>query len=183
MPVAPAIAPCGAGNLGAADKLFSLITLVNQKPVLDASNRGNMRQPGATPAIPRILVVDDESVVLDILAQMLKALGYEVRSAFSGEEGMALLDSNAFDLVFTDYLMPDMDGFELARGVKQTAPDCPVIMITGQPLETIHDQMASGTVDLLLYKPFVLHAIRQATRVFLNDWCAPCTRQTFVVDR
>lgn len=141
-----------------------------------------MAQHSTSPTVPRILLVDDEPVVLDILSRLLNALGYEVCAAGSGVEGLALLNSRAFDLVFTDYLMPGLDGFDLARAVKQKAPDIPVIMITGQSRETVMEKMEDGTVDFLLYKPFDLFAIQQVTRSFLNEWRAPSRRQAVYAD-
>jgi DNA-binding NtrC family response regulator len=78
-----------------------------------------------------ILVIDDDSMILMILKQTLSKAGYRVITAFSGEEGIALLATSHVDLVLTDYLMPGMSGIEVLNIIKKNQPLLPVIMLTG----------------------------------------------------
>lgn len=80
----------------------------------------------------RILIVDDEDSIRQIMAEMLTSLGYEVEEAEDGEGALALLKLD-FDLVMLDVEMPGMDGFELARRIREGASphDLPIIMVTG----------------------------------------------------
>ncbi len=94
--------------------------------------------PGARP-ISRVLVVDDEHLVADTLALILKGKGFEARAAYSGEEAAELSLTWAPDAVITDVLMGPMDGASLAIYLSQALPNCKVLLMSGHP----------GTVDLL----------------------------------
>jgi two-component system response regulator AtoC len=104
----------------------------------------------------RVLVVDDESVVRTAIAQALERLGYEVRLAATGLEGLRLLAAWPAGIVLLDVRLPDLDGMEVLRRLTQDYPDPVVIMITGHP--NIEDAVASikqGALDYLV-KPFHL---------------------------
>jgi PAS domain S-box-containing protein len=81
----------------------------------------------------RILVVDDEKMLLDVLEKMLTSLGYNVTCTSSGADALRLINvaAESFDLVITDLTMPRMRGDELARQVNRQCPDTPVILCTG----------------------------------------------------
>ncbi len=117
-----------------------------------------------TPAFPqrRILVVDDEPFVCDAVKMMLAFDGHEVQTASSGQEALSLLEKSRFDVVITDFSMPNMKGDELAATIKARDPKQPVIMITafaemlqaaGAPLKA---------VDHMISKPFLLENLRAA---------------------
>lgn len=80
-----------------------------------------------------ILFVDDEKVILNVYEQMLTKLGYKVTLSVNGVEALELFrsDKNRFDLVFTDFTMPNMTGMELARKLMRIRPDIPIILCTG----------------------------------------------------
>jgi len=79
----------------------------------------------------RILVIDDEEMNRKLLSMYLDRLGYKALLAASGREGLDLLDASV-DLVLLDVLMPDTDGFEVCRRIREESParDIPVIMVT-----------------------------------------------------
>lgn len=79
----------------------------------------------------KILVVDDDPYLLDMLIETLRTIGYDTAGASGAEEALRFLDETPVDLVITDIRMPGMDGVEFARRVKQQQPDLPVIFITG----------------------------------------------------
>jgi CheY-like chemotaxis protein len=79
----------------------------------------------------RILLVDDDPDVGDIIAESLRAEGHSVRQATSGGAALDTIDSEAFDLVITDYAMPGMSGGELARRIDERTSALPVLLITG----------------------------------------------------
>ena len=88
----------------------------------------------AIPEIPRlsILLVDDEDLVRDATAEMLRELGHSVVTAIGAEDALSQLSSGLkADLVITDYMMPRMDGAEFAERVREAQPDVPVLVITG----------------------------------------------------
>ena len=106
----------------------------------------------------RILVVDDEPAVGDTVKMLLKHDGHEVEATNSGKEALGMFKSGRFDLVFTDFTMPGMNGHQLAAAIKAGAPDQPVIMITGHA----GTLLPSPDVDFVVSKPFGLEHLREA---------------------
>ena len=78
----------------------------------------------------RILVIDDEELMLTFLKDLLEAEGYEVLTATNGAEGLALFESDPVDLVITDIIMPVKDGLDTILELKKKSPDFPVIAIS-----------------------------------------------------
>jgi len=89
----------------------------------------------------RILVVDDEDDIRNLVAVMLKTAGYQVVLADSGPEALQVLDQESFDLIVLDVMMPAMDGWEVCRQIKSKprSKDIPVLFLTvrQQPLDRI----------------------------------------------
>ncbi len=104
----------------------------------------------------RILVVDDEPVVRTGLAQALERLGFEVRLAAAGEEGLRIMAAWPAGIVLLDVRLPDMDGVEVLKRLLQDHPETVVIMITGYPtIEGAVESIKQGALDYLV-KPFHL---------------------------
>jgi putative nucleotidyltransferase with HDIG domain len=115
----------------------------------------------------RILVVDDEETIREIVSSMLTHANYKCRQAASGLEAIALLDSGEeFELMLSDLMMADLDGIGLLERTKERFPDMPVVMVTA-----VHDisvalaAIRNGAYDYLL-KPFereqLLATVRRA---------------------
>ena len=115
----------------------------------------------------RILVVDDEDSIREIVSSMLASANYQCRQAASGLEALALLDSGEeFELMLSDLMMAGMDGIGLLEKTKERYPDMPVVMVTA-----VHDisvaltAIRNGAYDYLL-KPFereqLLNTVRRA---------------------
>jgi CheY-like chemotaxis protein len=81
---------------------------------------------------PKILIVDDERSVADSLAEIIEAAGYEVRRAYSGPEAVQTVGGFCPDLLLSDVLMPDMNGFELALELRKVCPNCHLLFFSGQ---------------------------------------------------
>ena len=97
-----------------------------------------------------ILVVDDEANLRITVARVLQRAGFEVTTASSGKEGLALLSGHNFDLVFMDIRMPDMNGLEALKSIHATYPQLPVILFTGQPdLNSPVSALRHGALDYL----------------------------------
>ena len=79
----------------------------------------------------RILVVDDEDTLRTVLSQELKGEGYEVEAAADGQIAIDTLKVKPFDLVLLDIKMPNVNGFEVLKYIKQSHPNLKVIMLTG----------------------------------------------------
>lgn len=109
-----------------------------------------------------ILVVDDESLVRQSVQMLLQGDGYLVHAAKSGAEALALFEPGKFDMIFTDYLMPEMRGDELAAAIKQRSPRQPVVMITAFPEKLQSSDCPLGGVDSFICKPFELDTLRSA---------------------
>jgi DNA-binding NtrC family response regulator len=113
--------------------------------------------PGPALKKAKILVIDDDELVRNVLSRMMSAMGHEVEVALSGREGLTLfhraMESSPFGLVFTDLGMPKMNGWEVAGEVKKLSPATPVALITGWGLEVDRDEMKRQGVDLIITKP------------------------------
>src|SRR4030042_7041946 len=103
---------------------------------------------------PRILVVDDESIVCESCQRILQEEAYEVESALSGQEAFEKMRANPFDIVITDLKMPGIDGMEVLNTFHKEYPDTIIIMITGfSTVETAVEAMKLGAFDYIP-KPF-----------------------------
>ena len=108
----------------------------------------------------RILIVEDEKSMREVLKILLEGERYEVVSASDGLEGLSYLANDIFDLVITDIKMPKVDGFELLKKTKEISPDTIVIMITAfGTTEAAIEAMKSGAYDYI-NKPFKIDEIR-----------------------
>ena len=110
----------------------------------------------------QILVVDDEPAVCDAIKMMLEHDGHTVQTAKSGREALALLEQRRFDLVTTDFSMPEMKGDALAVAIKQRLPNLPVLMISGNAIMSQSSSNPLTGVDLVIGKPFLLKQLREA---------------------
>ncbi len=114
----------------------------------------------------RILVVDDEEVMRDVLQTLLDQAGYQVTLAESGPQGLALARRQAFDAAIVDVMLPEMGGLEVLEELKKVDAELAVLMITAfASVETAITAMKKGAFDYIA-KPFkheeVLHILRNA---------------------
>ena len=108
---------------------------------------------------PRVLVVDDEKFIRDILADFLGMEGYVVRTAEDGSSAMKELKRARYDMVISDLKMPRMGGLELLKEVERAHPDTLTVIMTGfGTVETAIDAMKRGAYDYIL-KPFKVEEI------------------------
>ena len=108
----------------------------------------------------KILFVDDDSAIRSIVDQYLSREGYKVWLAESGIEALKLLKDKKFDIVFTDFKMPGIDGIELLARIKEYSPEIEVIIVTGHgTLESAVKAMKTGSYDYL-QKPFKLDLLK-----------------------
>jgi DNA-binding NtrC family response regulator len=117
----------------------------------------------------KILVVDDDDTVRDVVSKMLYRLGFEVSSADSAESGLALFLKNKFDLVITDFSMSGMDGINLAYYIKEKSPATQVVLMTGNEKEDILSRIRDTAVDQALFKPFTLAQMDTAVQGLLHS--------------
>ena len=102
----------------------------------------------------KILVVDDESVVIRSCERVLKSEGYNIEGVLSAKEAIVKMEQIAYNLVLTDLKMPEIDGITLIRWIRKSRPDTGIVVITGYPSqETIKDALDLGIIDYVP-KPF-----------------------------
>jgi CheY-like chemotaxis protein len=119
----------------------------------------------ATSSKLRILVVDDEPSVSNTIVLLLQFDGHQVEAANSGRDALAKFEEGRFDVVFTDFAMPEMKGDQLAAAIKARLPEQPVVILTGYPGAV----PPSARVDHVLGKPFRLQHLREAINKVLPD--------------
>jgi two-component system response regulator FlrC len=103
------------------------------------------------PTNAKILVVEDDAALLDLLVDTLSTIGYSAVPALGGPEALVKLEQDAFDLVISDIKMPEVDGISLLNKVRQAYPGVPVLLITGVASDDIISQ---ASPDGFLAKPF-----------------------------
>jgi CheY-like chemotaxis protein len=118
--------------------------------------------PATTPKVWRVLLVDDDPLVLDSIRRMLEFDQRHVQCGNTGAEALALCEKQTFDVVLVDYLMPVMKGDVLAIKLKELHPDLPIIMITADADKLDPSAQMPPGVDVLMGKPFQLDELREA---------------------
>jgi CheY-like chemotaxis protein len=108
---------------------------------------------GALSGACRILVVDDDRMVLEVIGDMLTAFGYEVTVTHNPQNAVELIWNEHFDAILTDLGMPVLNGWAVARHVKAKNTSTPVILITGWGAQYEEADLSKSGVDLVLSKP------------------------------
>ena len=98
-----------------------------------------------------ILLVDDEKEIVDLVEEFLSSLGVPILKAYSGEEGLSVLESNIVFLVITDFRMPGINGAEFVKSAKQKCPRATYLLLTGQEdSRIVTESLRAGIVDVFL---------------------------------
>lgn len=128
-------------------------------------------EPGARSRRHRILIVDDEPGILDILSSALRQAGYIVETALRGEEGIKRITSEAFDLVLLDIRLPDCDGSTLYRRIQDINAELAtrIIFITGDTVSRDTHTFIEQTGNPFVNKPFDIEIVRQLVTETLVD--------------
>ena len=117
----------------------------------------------------KILIVEDEKSMREVLGILLEGEGYDVTLATGGIDGISLLNKDIFDMVITDINMPKVNGFEILKKVRETSPDTLVIMITAfGTTESAIEAMQLGAYDYI-HKPFKIDEIRLVVKKRLKS--------------
>src|SRR5215468_12485253 len=131
----------------------------------------------------RLLVVDDEPTILELLAGTLRFAGFDVITAVSGAEALRIAAAGKPDLILLDVMMPDCDGFEVVRRIRAGGPRIPVIFLTAR--DAVHERVTGLTLggDDYVTKPFsldeVLARIRAVLRRSSTGPAVPAARISF----
>jgi CheY-like chemotaxis protein len=127
----------------------------------------------------RVLVVDDNSVNRRILARQVELAGASADVAASGEEALGLWRKGGYDLMLADLQMPDMDGFELARHIREGEAEegrerLPILAVTASALEGEEERSRTAGMDGFITKPVGIEQLRATLDVWLKDAATTC---------
>jgi CheY-like chemotaxis protein len=120
----------------------------------------------------RILVVDDDDNLRELLSTVLSQAGRAVDTARNGIEAVELLSQNHYDLILSDLRMPGLDGpalYDALRAMRPTSPIPRVIFMTGNAGGGDYADFLRGTTEPMLEKPFSLDVVRRVVSVLLNE--------------
>ncbi len=115
---------------------------------------------------PKILLVDDNTVVRDMLVDLVASLGYSADAAAGGEEALELFARNQYSMVLTDLLMPGMSGWDVLAAVRQRDAHIPVVIITGSPV--VGDPRACQPGVAVVKKPVDVTALDETIKRMLH---------------
>lgn len=106
--------------------------------------------------MPTALIVEDEPEANRLLSRIVQLKGYTTRSAHSGAEAVAAVQSDSFDIVFLDLMLPDMNGYEVCRVIKQhpVARATPVVVVTARLVDENRAKSAEVGADGFIPKPY-----------------------------
>jgi CheY-like chemotaxis protein len=109
----------------------------------------------------RILLVDDEVSLIEAIEKLLTGQGYQVSTASSGQEAIELCRRESFNIVFLDVNMPELNGLETYKRLKEHMPEAPVVMITGygRSLKHLIEEARQLGVKACIDKPFRIKQI------------------------
>ena len=99
--------------------------------------------------LKQILVVDDDEAILSLLKDALPSLGFEADFAANGDQAIALIEVNRYDLILSDIRMPEVTGIDVARYASRTSPYVPILFMSGNPNVRVEERS-------FLAKPFTI---------------------------
>jgi len=140
-------------------------------PVIDEAPKIINKKTGTIPhGTERILFVDDEKIITNMMQQMLEKLGYHVKTSLNPEEALDLFKSksDSFDIVITDMTMPQMTGATFAEKLKKIRSDIPVILCTGHSSLIDEDKAKQSGISGYVMKPVSMRNIAKAIREALD---------------
>ena len=147
---------------------------VPEKPKMNAARTFDHNQP-------KILVVDDEEAVRELLRDLLEGEGFRVYLAPGSREALSLFEVHQFDGIFTDVGMPGMSGWELAHAIRQRNETIPIAVITGWGEAVGSDEQKEARVDWVITKPFRAERISELAEDIRRRRDILITRATFSI--
>lgn len=118
----------------------------------------------------RILVVDDDPLIVELLVSVFEQEGFEVQTAQDGHAGLLAVSKNHFDLIFTDFHMPRMTGLELAAAVRKVDQAVPLILLTGEAHALEPEAVTRSGITRVVPKPFKLDELRRCLGLMSAHW-------------
>lgn len=118
----------------------------------------------------RILIVEDEKDVRDVLSEILSLFGFQVTEAADGPEALQHVVKKEFDLIITDLGLPGMDGAELVRRIRESYSKIPILIITGVEIEKRAADFGNVPNCSLIQKPFKMEDLKIKINKYLSDF-------------
>jgi two-component system OmpR family response regulator len=137
-------------------------------PATSPTTAGTGEMAGGRPPEARLLIVDDEPNILELLAASLRFAGFEVQTATNGQQALAIATSYRPDLLVLDVMMPEIDGFTVVRRLREAGMRSPVVFLTAR--DTTQDKVTGLTLggDDYITKPFSLEEVIARIRAVLR---------------
>ncbi len=118
--------------------------------------------PAVRRRFPKVLLVDDSRFLADVMATFFELDGFTARAVYGGEEALQAIGNDLPDLAFIDFVMPDIDGIEVARQVRSKPGKCPVLVaLSGWEEECYRQRARDAGFDHFLAKPLDIPALRR----------------------
>jgi DNA-binding response OmpR family regulator len=111
----------------------------------------------------RILVIDDEPAIAELLRDVLAIQGHSVEMTLSARAGVGLATTKTFDLVITDLGMPELSGWEVAAAIRAVRPEQPIVLVTGWAATIEEEQLRRHNIAAMIHKPFEISEVAQVT--------------------
>jgi len=118
-----------------------------------------------------VLIVDDEEKLGRFISMLLNRVGYHTHACRSVAEARLLITRQAWDLIITDIVMPQENGFELVQWIAQHHPDLPVIVMTAHSTDAVETQAVKLGVTAILHKPFTIDGLSRTISKATNLQC------------
>src|SRR5262245_9847634 len=112
-------------------------------------------------AQPRVLMIDDDPNVREVVRSLLAAFGFDCETAADGRSGLVRFDEGGWDLVLTDLVMPEVTGWDVVEAIRRRAPTMPIVVLTALTDPTVMQRTCEWQVPVVL-KPFPLQALKAA---------------------
>lgn len=120
------------------------------------NNRNKNSGSNTAPKQERILVVDDDEALVEILQKGLSLHGYSCEATSRAASALELIEKDSFDIMIADIIMPDMNGLELTKRVKRIRPEMIIVVITGHIEDFPYDRAIEAGASDFIKKPFTI---------------------------
>ena len=117
----------------------------------------------------KVLIAEDNKLVANVMAQVLSELNIESTIAFTDTDALVAYNTDYFDLVLLDIMMPYMSGFEVSKAIRKTDLHIPIITLTSLTFEEVKDNISDSGINQYISKPSNLRDLK----VLLQDYFKP----------
>jgi nitrogen-specific signal transduction histidine kinase/CheY-like chemotaxis protein len=139
-----------------------------RKESMEGAAREPRQKKEETVPPARILVIDDEKEIAELLHDVLEIQGHTIRTAHTAAEGIRAGCSEEFDLIFTDLGLPDMSGWEVAARIREARPLVPIALVTGWAASIEESLVRERGLAALVHKPFEIEEVLRVTALILS---------------